>query len=209
MKKKDYDQALGLINKKLEIEEYKAWFDTTSPRTPHMSISWHVINMQMNGQGKQGNPPHWDYNNILRRINQELPDLFKALEVERSQLERDLANITREVASKRAEVQQLTAVEAELTEAISRSAELDAQITASRAELETATQTKETLLSDKMALISSMSDDQKFFILTKAQEDSNAEIIDLLHSTGFDENAYQEQRAEAMGDTDEIPDVFA
>lgn len=124
-----------------------------------------------------------------------------------NQAEQSTASVITKQISEPDEVEKEVTIELELKEAISKSAELDAKISASRAELETLTQTKKMVVFDKTNLINSMSYEMQLLLLTKAQEDSNAAIIELLHSTVFGEHVDQEQQA--AGEADDIADVFA
>ena len=134
-----------------------------------------------------------------------------------SQLEQELANATEIVNDKRSYEtkirKQVEDREKSLKEIVSKNQELQVKIVESETELSTLTQKKKKIINDKLALVGSMNDEQKFFVLKKAKNNNNTEIIDLLLGSGFDEQTYLdsihiENETEIVGQTNELPDLL-
>ena len=134
-----------------------------------------------------------------------------------SQLEQELANATEIINDKRSYEtkirKQVEDREKSLKEIVSKNQELQVKIVESETELSTLTQKKKKIINDKLALVGSMNDEQKFFVLKKAKNNSNTEIIDLLLASGFDEQTYLdsihiENETEIVGQTNELPDLL-
>ncbi len=69
------------------------------------------------------------------------------------------------------------------------------------------TREKQTLIADKLNLISNMNDQQKYFVLTKARDDQDTTIVDLIVNSGFNEQEYvTAQQSEPIED---LEDIFA
>lgn len=153
----------------------------------------------------------------LDGINQVLTSNFAMMEASCSRLEQSLANATKVVNEKRSFEagirNQIKQTEKTLKETISKNQELNLKINTSKNELSLLTQEKQTIIADKSNLVSSMNDQQKFFVLKKAQHNQDIEIIDLLISSGFNEQTYlslhnAQDEIQIVGEQDEIPDVF-
>ena len=142
---------------------------------------------------------------------------FAIMESRCSQLEQELANATEIVNDKRSYEtkirKQVEDREKSLKEIVSKNQELQVKIVESETELSTLTQKKKKIINDKLALVGSMNDEQKFFVLKKAKNNNNTEIIDLLLGSGFDEQTYLdsihiENETEIVGQTNELPDLL-
>lgn len=153
----------------------------------------------------------------LDGINQVLTSNFAMMEASCSRLEQSLANATKVVNEKRSFEagirNQIKQTEKTLKETISKNQELNLKINTSKNELSLLTQEKQTIIADKSNLVSSMNDQQKFFVLKKAQHNQDIEIIDLLISSGFNEQTYlslhnAQDEIQIVGEQDEVPDVF-
>lgn len=153
----------------------------------------------------------------LNRINQVLTSNFAMMEASCSRLEQSLANATKVVNEKRSFEagirNQVKQTEKTLKETTSKNQELNLKINTSKNELSLLTQEKQTIIADKSNLVSSMNDQQKFFVLKKAQHNQDIEIIDLLISSGFNEQTYlslhnAQDEIQIVGEQDEVPDVF-
>lgn len=153
----------------------------------------------------------------LDGINSVLTSNFAMMEASCSRLEQSLANATKVVNEKRSFEagirNQIKQTEKTLKETISKNQELNLKINTSKNELSLLTQEKQTIIADKSNLVSSMNDQQKFFVLKKAQHNQDIEIIDLLISSGFNEQTYlslhnAQDEIQIVGEQDEIPDVF-
>ena len=153
----------------------------------------------------------------LDGINSVLTSNFAMMEASCSRLEQSLANATKVVNEKRSFEagirNQVKQTEKTLKETTSKNQELNLKINTSKNELSLLTQEKQTIIADKSNLVSSMNDQQKFFVLKKAQHNQDIEIIDLLISSGFNEQTYlslhnAQDEIQIVGEQDEVPDVF-
>jgi small-conductance mechanosensitive channel len=153
----------------------------------------------------------------FNKINQAVNKNFAIMESRCSQLEQKLANATEIVNDKRSYEtkirKQVEDTEKSLKEIVSKNQELQVKIVESETELSTLTQKKKKIINDKLALVGSMNDEQKYFVLKKAKNNNNTEIIDLLLGSGFDEQTYLdsihiENETEIVGQTDELPDLL-
>ena len=147
----------------------------------------------------------------LDGINSVLTSNFAMMEASCSRLEQSLANATKVVNEKRSFESgirnQVKQTEKTLKETISKNQELDLKISASKNEFSTLTQEKQTIISDKLSLIDSMNDQQKYFILTKAKANQDITIESLIINSGFNEQEYL--AAQQQEQTDELEDIFA
>lgn len=147
----------------------------------------------------------------LNAINQVLTSNFAMMESSCSRLEQNLANATKVVNEKRSFEAGISSTikqtEKTLKETISKNQELDLKISASKNEFSTLTQEKQTIISDKLSLIDSMNDQQKYFILTKAKANQDITIESLIINSGFNEQEYL--AAQQQEQTDELEDIFA
>jgi hypothetical protein len=147
----------------------------------------------------------------LNRINQVLTSNFAMMEASCSRLEQSLANATKVVNEKRSFEagirNQIKQTEKTLKETISKNQELDLKISASENKFSTLTQEKQTIISDKLSLIGSMNDQQKYFVLIKAKANQDITIEGLIINAGFNEQEYL--AAQQQEQTDELEDIFA
>ena len=148
----------------------------------------------------------------LNEINRVLNGNLDKMEAECIRLEGNLAEANQVVNDKRAfEVQiknQVQQTEKSLKEAISKNQELDLKINTSGSELTNLTQEKQTLIADKLNLVSNMNDQQKHFVLTKARANQDVTIEGLILNSGFNEQEYLASQQQEQ-QPDELEDIFA
>ena len=147
----------------------------------------------------------------LNKDSQVLNRNLDKMEAECIRLEGNLAEANKVVNEKRAfEAQiknQVQQTEKTLKEAISKNQELDLKINTSESELANLTQERQTLITDKLNLVSNMNDQQKYFVLTKARANQDITIEGLILNSGFNEQEYLSSQQQEQ--PDELEDIFA
>jgi hypothetical protein len=153
----------------------------------------------------------------IPKVNQLINNNFQSNEEKCKQLEKKLSDVTSEVNNNiytYNNINNNVVIQNNyLKETLSKNEELDLKITASKKELSDLKQEIQVTSDAKSDIFDKMSDKQKFFVLKKAQDNLNQEIIDLVINSGFDEQAYinlqnVNNEIEISGQFDEVEDVF-